>query len=123
MNLKVGMEIQFPAISREQIKDYAAASGDFNPIHLDANFAKAAGFSDVIAHGMLSMGLVSAALKDWRIFPAQISNFETKFKDVVQLGDQLKARISNLSPAEIEIQLVNQADKEVCSSRLTFKLK
>ncbi|HEX2708242.1 MAG TPA: MaoC/PaaZ C-terminal domain-containing protein [Solirubrobacterales bacterium] len=46
---------------------YAGASGDFNPIHIDADFAKAVGLPSNILHGLYSMGLVaraSAALAD-----------------------------------------------------------
>jgi acyl dehydratase len=46
---------------------YAGASGDFNPIHIDDEFAKAVGLPRNILHGLYSMGLVakaSAALAD-----------------------------------------------------------
>jgi acyl dehydratase len=40
---------------------YAGASGDFNPIHIDADFAKAVGLPSNILHGLYSMGLVAKA--------------------------------------------------------------
>jgi acyl dehydratase len=40
---------------------YAGASGDFNPIHLDQDFAKAVGLPSNILHGLYSMGLVAKA--------------------------------------------------------------
>src|ERR1044071_10462391 len=40
---------------------YAGASGDFNPIHIDADFAKAVGLPSNILHGLYSMGLVARA--------------------------------------------------------------
>ena len=45
---------------------YAGASGDFNPLHTDDDFAKAVGMKDgVIAHGMLIMGFVGQAITGW----------------------------------------------------------
>src|SRR5262245_33853087 len=46
-------------IQQIQLTRYAGASGDFNPIHQDDEFAKAAGMGGVFAHGMLSMGFVA----------------------------------------------------------------
>ncbi len=40
---------------------YAGASGDFNPIHIDPEFAKAVGLPNNILHGLYSMGLVARA--------------------------------------------------------------
>jgi len=40
---------------------YAGASGDFNPIHIDADFAKSVGLPSNILHGLYSMGLVAKA--------------------------------------------------------------
>jgi acyl dehydratase len=40
---------------------YAGASGDFNPIHIDPEFAQAVGLPSNILHGLYSMGLVARA--------------------------------------------------------------
>lgn len=45
-------------VARVQIARYACAVGDFNPIHVDEEFAKAAGMPSVIAHGPLTAALV-----------------------------------------------------------------
>ena len=52
------------------INDYASASKDFNPIHIDENFAKKTPFKKRIAHGMLSLSIIMEYLykyysKDW----------------------------------------------------------
>jgi 3-hydroxybutyryl-CoA dehydratase len=43
---------------------YAGASGDFNPIHIDPEFAKAVGLPNSILHGLYMMGLVSRSATD-----------------------------------------------------------
>lgn len=43
-------------VDRARLVDYAGASGDQNPIHQDADFARSVGLPDVIAHGMWTMG-------------------------------------------------------------------
>ncbi len=45
---------------------YAAASGDDNPLHVDAALARAAGFSAPPVHGMLIMAAIEPALAQWR---------------------------------------------------------
>ena len=79
-----------PPITVEQLREYAEASLDSNPIHLDATFAKSAGFPSVIAHGMISM----AFLADFMVshFPEshyQILRMKTRFRKVTFPGDQL----------------------------------
>jgi acyl dehydratase len=55
---------EFPPITRHRLALYCGASGDHNPIHVDLDFAKAAGFPDVFSHGMLVMGYLGQALTD-----------------------------------------------------------
>ena len=51
-------------VNREHLKRYADASGDQNPIHQDEAFAVSVGLPNVIAHGMLTMALVSKYVSD-----------------------------------------------------------
>jgi len=66
--MKVGDEL--PEVSGESnlvaSVMYAAASGDYNPLHYDKSFAEhVSPTKDIIAHGMMSMGLASRALTGW----------------------------------------------------------
>ena len=42
-------------ISLEQIRRYSQASGDFNPVHLDEDFAASSSFGRIVAHGMMTL--------------------------------------------------------------------
>lgn len=52
-------------VTRADLVRYAAASGDQNPIHQDESVARSVGLPGVIAHGMLTMGLVARAVAEW----------------------------------------------------------
>jgi len=90
-DIKVGDRLVhkvFPPISRHTLALYCGASGDHNPIHVDIDFAKAAGFPDVFAHGMLVMGCLGQALTD-SVPPAKLRAFATRFVAITQLGARL----------------------------------
>ena len=61
--LKVGAQIPEVRVTPDKYLPhrYAGASGDFNPIHIDPEFAKAVGLPDTILHGLYMMGLVARA--------------------------------------------------------------
>ncbi|WP_448040677.1 MaoC family dehydratase [Bradyrhizobium liaoningense] len=75
----------FPPITRHTLALYCGASGDHNPIHVDIDFAKAAGFPDVFAHGMLVMAYLGQALTD-AVPPSKLRSFATRFVAITQLG-------------------------------------
>ncbi|GII92957.1 MaoC/PaaZ C-terminal domain-containing protein [Sinosporangium siamense] len=52
-------------VSRTTLAKYAGASGDYNPMHVDIDAARAAGSPDVFAHGMLSMAYLGRLLTRW----------------------------------------------------------
>jgi len=83
-----GYELQpiaFGPYTRKLLAAYAEVSGDHNPIHADPEFARAAGFDDVFAHGMLSMALLSRVVTDWA-GPDRLVNIETRFLAIVPVG-------------------------------------
>ena len=90
-SLKVGdcvVDKTFPPISRHTLALYCGASGDLNPIHVDSDFAKSAGFPDVFAHGMLIMGYLGQALTD-ATPPDRLRSFATRFVAITQLGAEI----------------------------------
>ncbi|XRQ08656.1 MaoC/PaaZ C-terminal domain-containing protein [Actinomadura welshii] len=57
-------DLKVAPISRTTLALFAGASGDHNPIHLDVDAARSAGFDDVFAQGMLSMAYLARLLTD-----------------------------------------------------------
>jgi acyl dehydratase len=63
MNIKIGDEFSTSKqITDAVVRAFAEFSGDFNPIHIDEEFAKTTRFGKRIAHGMISGALLSAVL-------------------------------------------------------------
>ena len=105
--------------SHIQIRQYAEASGDFNPIHLDENYARQAGFEGVIAHGMLTMAQMAAMLTDWIGNEGEISKLNVRFVGMVRPGNTIrctgfiKARSENILICDLEA--LNEKDENVLS--------
>lgn len=73
---------------------FAGLTGDFNPVHMDAEYAKGTRFGGRIAHGMLTAGLISAVLGMKLPGPGAIYlGQELKFLKPVQIGDTITARV------------------------------
>jgi acyl dehydratase len=66
-------------IQRADLVRYAGASGDFNPIHWSQETARAVGLPDVIAHGMLTMGLAIRVVTDWVGDPGAVLEYGVRF--------------------------------------------
>lgn len=79
-------------ITEEVIADFAEVSEDHNPVHTDPEYAAETMFGGRIAHGMISAGLISAALAD---LPGDIIYLtqELQFQDPVFPGDTVEATV------------------------------
>lgn len=66
------------ALSRGDLVNYAGIAGDANPIHWDESIAKLAGLPDVIAHGMLTLGLGAGYLSSWSGDPGAVSKYAVR---------------------------------------------
>ncbi len=76
-------------VTVEQIRQYAAASGDRNPIHLDESFARSAGLPGVIAHGMLTMAFANQMVTDWLGDRSLLKRLQGRFAGMVLPGDDV----------------------------------
>jgi 3-hydroxybutyryl-CoA dehydratase len=93
--LKIGDSAQISKmITEEMIDDFARATGDFNPVHLDHAYAEKTMFKGRIAHGLLSTCLLSSILGN--ILPGYGTIYlsqEVKFIAPVRIGDTITARV------------------------------
>jgi acyl dehydratase len=131
-DVKVGDEI--PPLVKASIRQirltrYAGASGDFNPIHQDDEFAKAAGMGGVFAHGMLSMGFVAQAVTDWA-GAGTVRKIGVRFVALVRLKDTVTCRGRVLAKSadetghtvDLEIWAENQKGEKVVTGKATVAL-
>jgi acyl dehydratase len=90
-----------------QIRAYAEASGDRNPIHLDDAFARSVGLPGVIAHGMLTMAFANQMLTDWLGDNARLTRLDGRFGGMVVPGDQVtcSGRVVKKDPESRRIQV------------------
>jgi len=76
-------------ITRADLVRYAGASGDFNPMHFDEDYAKSRGLKDVLAHGLFTAGLLAHTLAQ-AFDSAQLRRLAVRFAEPVWLGDSLE---------------------------------
>ncbi|MBB2989138.1 acyl dehydratase [Mycolicibacterium iranicum] len=69
------LEVRHARLSRGDLVNYAGVAGDANPIHWDEDIAKLAGLPDVIAHGMLTMGLGAGFASAWTGDPGAVTRY------------------------------------------------
>ena len=95
MSLKIGDSAErVKTITSEDVWNFAAATGDMNPVHLDDSYAAGTRFGRRIAHGMLTGGIISAILGNDMPGPGTVYlGQEFKFKAPVFIGDTITARV------------------------------
>lgn len=78
-------------VTRENVKAYADAGGDQNPLHQDEAIARAAGFPGIVAHGMFTMGHLAACVSRWAGGPNRIRRLTAQFRAPVYMGEEIVA--------------------------------
>ncbi len=94
--LKVGQSASMrKTVTEADIILFAGITGDFNPAHIDEEYAKTSMFKGRIAHGMLSAGFISAVLAMKLPGPGSIYLGQAmKFKAPVRIGDTVKTTVT-----------------------------
>jgi len=104
--------------TKEQIAEYADASGDRNPIHVDDDFARTVGLPGIIAHGMLQMGLMATVAADAAGGPDRIRRLYCRFAGMVLPGDTVTFTAEPAGPGRLELRAVNQRGEPVLSKSI-----
>jgi acyl dehydratase len=99
---------------------YAAASGDFNPIHIDAAVGRAAGYQGVILQGMCTFSWLADACVGYLGAPERLVRIRARFTKPVAAGDTLRirGRCAGLEGGRVrlELEVTNQRGDEVLKS-------
>ncbi len=130
-DLQVGQGVtrDFP-ITEEMGRQFAELSGDFNPIHLDDEYAKKTMFGGKIAHGILVGGFISGVLGN--DFPGEGTIYlkqDMKFVRPVRYGDTIQVRVTitnkdeSKSRLELSTDCYNQKEELVVSGNALVMLK
>jgi acyl dehydratase len=92
LNVGDSLPVVEKGVTLEQVEQYARASGDFNPIHMDADFAAGAQFGTRIVHGMMVAATISEMMTSafggaW----LNTGRMKIRFKSPVYPGDRITA--------------------------------
>lgn len=108
------------SITQEMINQYAEVSSDFNPLHLDEEFAKGTVFKGTIAHGLMTLAFVSQTMMRWH-WNGWVSGgaMNISFISPLRPGDQviINGKIIEIKEAlkkvVIELDVSNQRGQKI----------
>lgn len=112
-------------LTADDVESFAEASGDTQPLHLDDDMAGKSRFKKRIAHGILTAGIISAAIGT-KVAPGQVVIYmgqSLKFLAPVYLGDSVTAKLSVISInvprrlVTLKASVVNQKGEEVLTGQ------
>jgi acyl dehydratase len=81
-------------ISEADIMAFAGISGDWNPMHVDAEYAKTTPFGERVAHGMLGLSIATGLAMQLGFLDRTVEAFTTlewKFRAPIKIGDTIRA--------------------------------
>ncbi len=117
-DLQVGGEIPEVRVTPDKYLTarYAGASGDFNPIHIDEEFARAVGLPGRILHGLWTMAQVARAQTEAAGGPEHLKRLSVQFRGmgVPEQEVVVKGTVRELSEGRFVVDTVaEQADKQI----------
>jgi acyl dehydratase len=126
-------------ITEADIVHFACLTGDFHPVHVDAEFAKKSVFKQRVAHGLLGVTYAVGMINNWDLRSKTnmaFLHFECNFLSPTKIGDTIHCKATIAEKKEwkspdkgvivFEIELVNQRNEMVTEGKmheLVFKRK
>jgi 3-hydroxybutyryl-CoA dehydratase len=127
--ISVGQKAELSkTISETDVYLFSGISGDFNPIHLNAEYAKNTMFKERIVQGVLSLGLISSVIANKLPGPGSILlSQEIKYVAPVKINDTIKATVEIIEISEkekitLKTQCVNQNNNLVIDGYAKVKV-
>ena len=129
-NIAVGDEI--PSLVKhptsQQLVRWAGASGDYNPIHYDKDFAISRGLSGVVVHGQLSTAFICQMLTDWCGNKGTLKKLNVSYKGLSFPGDTLTCRGTVREKLEVgllvlDVWVENQQSEKTVIGTAVVKLQ
>ena len=123
-------------VTEADIVAFAALTGDYNPLHCDAEYAKGTIFGERIAHGLLGLSIASGLLDRLGFITGTVEAFmglEWKFRGPIKIGDTIhtEARVARKKEMRrlgggivvLDVAVVNQRDEVVQKGQWTVLIK
>lgn len=118
-------------ITQERINLYAEASKDFNPVHIDTEYAKKTPLGSTIAHGMLSLSYISEMMTTiFERYWLQGGSIDVRFKTPARPGDTVTVsgnikKIDNHEDRTVfrcEVLCINQNDETIVTGETEVRI-
>ena len=127
---------QARTITEADVVNFAGLSGDYNPLHTDAEFAKATPFGERIVHGMLTVA-ISTGMSNWTgLFAGTtiaLMEQNIKYKGAVKFGDTVRLQLEVAEKKETSkpdrgivkfaARMLNERDELVVDMQWTLLMK
>lgn len=118
--------LALPPLTRATLALYAGGSGDHIPLHIDSDFAKAAGHRDVFMHGMLGVAYLVRMITHW-VPQERLRDIAVRFSAITYPGEVLTARgvvaeVASDGTAVLDLTLRNDAGEVKIAGRATVVL-
>jgi 3-hydroxybutyryl-CoA dehydratase len=121
-DLKIGDKASMSkTVTEYDVYTFAGVTGDFNPIHVDTEFAKTTMFKERIAHGMLSAGFISAVIGT--TLPGANSKAPVKIGDTVTATVEVIEKIEAKNRVILRTTVTNQDGILVVDGKATMLKK